>query len=100
MPDIFSPKAPALVATCIQLPVSLCSLKDEKDFVQGAVDTEFNTPVRSSSARTLGDETGRQLLHILNKYCRKLFVPSNSNQNRVSAEGGLGRCSSMASMML
>lgn len=59
-----------------------------KDFVQAAA--------MSSSARTLGNETGRQLLHNLNQYCRKVFVPSNTNQNQVSAGGRLGRCSSMA----
>lgn len=87
----FSPEAPALLATCIQLPVPLSPWMMEKDFVQAAV--------MSSSATTPGNETGRQLLHNLNQYCRKGFVPSNTNQNQVSAGGGLGRCSSMASVV-
>lgn len=84
----FSPEAPALLAACIQLPASLCSLNGEKNFVQGAVDKDSSIAVMSSSARTLGDETGMQLLHILNQHHGKLFVPSSANHNQVSAGGG------------
>lgn len=34
---------------------------------------QTNIAVMSSSARTLGDETGMQLIHILNQHCGKLF---------------------------
>jgi len=57
----------------------MCSLNGEKNSVQGAVDTYSNTAWISSSARTPGDETVRQLLHILNQHCGKLFVPSNAD---------------------
>lgn len=94
----FSSEASALLATCIQLSVFLCSLNGEKDFVQGAVDTGSNSAVMSSSARTPQDVAKRPLLHILNQYCGKLFLPSNTTQKEVSEGGGLGKCTSMASM--
>lgn len=87
----FSPEMPALLAPCIQLPVSLCSLSGEKDFVQRPVDTDSNAWVMSNSARTPGDETGRQLLHILEQYCRKfLFLATWTAIEYQQEKGGVG----------
>lgn len=36
----FSPEAPALLATCIHLPVPLCSLDEEKGFFLGSCDEQ------------------------------------------------------------
>lgn len=58
----------------------------------------LNAAVMSSSARTPGDETGRQLLHILNQYCGKLFVPATLTKIEYQQEeGGVGAAVWLAS---